>query len=580
MDPLVPLAFAVQSGRGAYVLLLGSGVSRSSEIKTGWEILTDLIGKVAQLSGADPGADPDDWYRTTFGEEPDYSRVIERLAPTAAERQALLRSYFEPTPEEREQGTKTPSTAHRAIAQLVAKGYIRVVITTNFDRLLEDALGEAGVKPYVVRSSIDVAGMPAPAQLDCLVVKAHGDYLDQRLRNTPSELATYEPELDALLDRLIGDYGLVIVGWSGEWDGALRDALRRSPNRRFTTFWTSRGELSQGAKDLSENRGAQLVTIVDADSFFTQLTEKVMALEEMRERAPVSADLAVATAKRQLADPSGRIRLRDLIIREVDAAAAVVNEVSARPAIPSQEEYEHRLVRMEAGTASLASVAATVGFWGVADQIAPLSEAIRRLGSQPHASGYVHLNHLRRYPAALVLYGGALGAVAAERYYTIAALTKTSVRIEDKSLLAASGLLAQDVLEHSMINVIEQRESGKNLNFNTPASDRMRDQMRAATMDVVRDEEHFDRLFDQVEALMGLIYAEQMGERFGFPTGRHAWRNRYDDGGGMLGQLASDLERQGAQWPPIVAGIFPSAEHAAKLIDSYRSQLRQHPMGW
>jgi len=155
------------------------------------------------------------------------------------------------------------------------------------------------------------------------------------------------------------------------------------------------------------------------------------------------------------------------------------------------------------------------------------------------------------------------------------------VRIEDKPQLAASGLLAQDVLEHSMVNVIEQRETGKtNTNFHTPASDRMRDQVRAATMDVVRDEEHFDRLFDQVEALMGLIYPEQMGERFGFPSGRHAWRNRYDDGGGMLGQFASDLEGQGAQWPPIVAGIFPSVERAAKLIEAYRSQLRQHPMGW
>lgn len=104
MDLLVPLAFAVQSGHGAYALVLGSGVSRSSEIKTGYEILTDLISKVVQLSGADPGADPEAWYRETFVEELDDSRVIERLAPTAAERQALLRSYFEPTPDEREQG--------------------------------------------------------------------------------------------------------------------------------------------------------------------------------------------------------------------------------------------------------------------------------------------------------------------------------------------------------------------------------------------------------------------------------------------------------------------------------------------
>lgn len=47
IDPLIQLAFAVQSGRGAYALLLGSGISRSAEIKTGYEILEDLIEKVA-----------------------------------------------------------------------------------------------------------------------------------------------------------------------------------------------------------------------------------------------------------------------------------------------------------------------------------------------------------------------------------------------------------------------------------------------------------------------------------------------------------------------------------------------------
>src|ERR1022692_4844100 len=55
-------------------------------------------------------------------------------------RMQLLRGYFEPSEQEREEGRKLPTAAHRAIAQLIAKGYVQVVVTTNFDQLLEQAL--------------------------------------------------------------------------------------------------------------------------------------------------------------------------------------------------------------------------------------------------------------------------------------------------------------------------------------------------------------------------------------------------------------------------------------------------------
>jgi hypothetical protein len=39
IDPLISLAFAIQSNKGVYALLLGSGVSRAAQIPTGWEIV-------------------------------------------------------------------------------------------------------------------------------------------------------------------------------------------------------------------------------------------------------------------------------------------------------------------------------------------------------------------------------------------------------------------------------------------------------------------------------------------------------------------------------------------------------------
>src|SRR4051812_17947920 len=57
VDPLVSLAFAMHSAKGVYAVLLGSGVSRSARIPTGWEVVLDLIGKVAALS--DEACHPD-----------------------------------------------------------------------------------------------------------------------------------------------------------------------------------------------------------------------------------------------------------------------------------------------------------------------------------------------------------------------------------------------------------------------------------------------------------------------------------------------------------------------------------------
>ena len=114
---------------------------------TGWDITLDLIRKLAAASGESAEPDPEEWYREKYEEAPDYSKLIGALARTRAERQQLLRPYFEPNAQEREEGIKQPTAAHEAIAKLVAQGFVKVIITTNFDRLIEKALEEEGVAP-------------------------------------------------------------------------------------------------------------------------------------------------------------------------------------------------------------------------------------------------------------------------------------------------------------------------------------------------------------------------------------------------------------------------------------------------
>ena len=158
ITPTESLVFSMHANPGVYAVLAGSGVSRAAKIPTGWEITLDLVKRLAAVhrQPCEPG--PDEWYRNTFGKDPEYSELLDDLTGTQTERQALLRGYIEPTPDERDEGAKQPTSAHRAIAALAVKDTIRVILTTNFDRLIQTALEEAGVTPMVLSTPDQLQG--------------------------------------------------------------------------------------------------------------------------------------------------------------------------------------------------------------------------------------------------------------------------------------------------------------------------------------------------------------------------------------------------------------------------------------
>ncbi|MEE9161913.1 MAG: SIR2 family protein, partial [Candidatus Neomarinimicrobiota bacterium] len=278
IDPQVSLAFAMHSNPGAYAALIGSGVSVGAGIPTGWQVVLDLISKLARVLSESPGDDLAGWYRERFGEEPDYSKLLDALARSPAERSALLRSYFEPTAEDRTRGVKVPGAAHMALAELAATGHVRLFVTTNFDRLIEQALEAAGVTPRVLGTPDSILGSPPLSQAGCTVVKLHGDYLDTRIKNTPAELDSYDESVDALLDRIIEEHGFIVCGWSAAWDTALRRAFERRKGRRYTTYWADVVPPGEHASRLIELLEGDFIQVKGADDFFAGIVDKLKSL--------------------------------------------------------------------------------------------------------------------------------------------------------------------------------------------------------------------------------------------------------------------------------------------------------------
>ena len=57
IDPTAKISLTLHANKGAYAVFLGSGVSAAAGIPTGWQIVLDLITKIARLEGGDVGDD-------------------------------------------------------------------------------------------------------------------------------------------------------------------------------------------------------------------------------------------------------------------------------------------------------------------------------------------------------------------------------------------------------------------------------------------------------------------------------------------------------------------------------------------
>lgn len=418
INPATALAFSMFENKGVYALLLGSGVSRAAEIPTGWEIVLELVRRVGALEGVPEQLDWAVWHQERFGEPPNYSKLLDALSQTSDERRSILHRFIDPTPKDLEEGRRTPTRAHRAIARMVRDGYVRVIVTTNFDRLLENALREVGVEPVVIKSDDDLVGAAPLIHIRCLILKVHGDYMDTRLRNTEGELDAYSGPLNIFLDRILDEHGLITCGWSGDWDTALRSAITRSPSRRYPLYWASRRVPAPEtpASDLLAARAGRWVEIDDADTFFDRLASDLETQATLMRPNPLSLELLVATAKRYLGRAEHRIALSDLLRDEFDRARGLVKDAAFEAGGSlDYAEFRRRIERYDAIYEGLVRILYALGRWGDGADTQLATDILRTLTRRDRASGQVMLIELPTYPAVLALYGYGIGLLQAGR---------------------------------------------------------------------------------------------------------------------------------------------------------------------
>jgi hypothetical protein len=268
LDPIVSLSVAIAEAPGSQAFLLGSGISREAGVPTGQQVFWLAVGEFYRLE--EETADTPDqsalggWLKETGREDFGYSQILELIAPDPATRRDYLAKHFE---------GKDPGPAHHELARLAEEGSIRVFVTTNFDRLLEHALQARGIEPVIITSVADLASAPRREHADCYVLKPHGDYLQETIRNTPSELAGLEPEIATELGEIFDRFGVVVLGYSGSDEGIAE--LLRARRSRYGLYWVARSQLTEGAKRVTEAGGGRMIKREGAAEFVADLRRRL-----------------------------------------------------------------------------------------------------------------------------------------------------------------------------------------------------------------------------------------------------------------------------------------------------------------
>lgn len=566
LSPSVMLASSMHAQPGVYAVLLGSGVSTGAGVPTGWGVVKELVRRVAAAAAPDDDGplrlaqdDPEAWWEK-HGDGPlGYATLLQTLGQTPAARQGLLANFFEPTDEERQEGTKVPSRAHHAVAQLVKKGLVRVILTTNFDRLMEQALEAAGIAPQIVARPEAVNGMAPLAHADATIIKLHGDYKDLGTRNTPEELNAYPEEWTTLLAQVFDEYGLIISGWSADWDTALVAALDASPNRRYPLYWDSRSSKGETAQRLLANRKGLVLPSAGADELFGGLVESIEALDRLSQ-PPLTTAMAVARLKRLLPDPVRRIDLHDLVM---DAANGVAEHIAEQPVTASgldgeknQRIYENHL---EAATPLIHLL--VTGVWHDSDRTHDRLwlDALQRLidaGTSPISSANTLLDSARLWPALFAMTATGVAAVRRDRERLIIRLgTEPTGRPRmgtGEPMNAAQLLHPNRLLEKSWIDAMPRWGEG-HPGWIYPASHVLKVDTRRFFDDLIPLDDDYAAAFHGYEYRLGLIqekHAGGMGYRAlsGEYVGERQWS--WDDHDVPIAELSfREAAVRSQEWP-------------------------------
>lgn len=231
------------------VLLLGAGCSIRSGIpdaartveqaaKWAWckEHGRHVDDSSVRRSDYWPWLNAQPWFRPDVSLANLYPTAIDNLLGVKRDRREFFEQLIHPL--------VPPSTGYTALAEILHRGWISTVLTTNFDQCLEKAATQH-TRPHrlvSIRTPADYV-MFNSAPHDPQLVFLHGSVQHYTDKNLVDEVQTLDPHLVDPLRAMLRDHPVIVVGYRGNEASVMRDlflAQARSSNLLQGVYWCVR----------------------------------------------------------------------------------------------------------------------------------------------------------------------------------------------------------------------------------------------------------------------------------------------------------------------------------------------------
>jgi Tfp pilus assembly protein PilF len=195
---------------------------------------------------------------------------------------------------------KSPSLGYSLLAEIIQHTRHKVVVTTNFDNLVADALAMHAHQSPLVVAHESLAGFVRPQLRRPLVAKIHRDLFLHPI-NDAAGVSNMEEGWKIALKKLFQYFTPVVVGYGGN-DGSLMELLSSldAGDIAGRMVWCYREGATSPAKALAilRKHNGLLVKIPGFDEFMLQLAAKLVAGFDVAAIAERTAKLGQERAER------------------------------------------------------------------------------------------------------------------------------------------------------------------------------------------------------------------------------------------------------------------------------------------
>ncbi|HIF9458560.1 TPA: SIR2 family protein [Photobacterium damselae] len=242
-----------------FTLFLGAGASVTSGVSHAGELIKQWRAAYSNMY-PQKNIEEEYWY----DKPTEYSELFETLYDQPSQRREFIESCIKDA---------IPSWGYIYLSNLLKNNVFNTVFTTNFDDLINEACYSfsTDLKPLVSAhdSSISSVRLTSPRPK---IIKLHGDFLFDNIKNTVRELESLEDNMRAKFRQYASEFGMIVIGYAGNDRSimeTLNTLLRHDSNFPHGIYWcVMKGTVqSDLAKELEELTRFPRFHIIEIDGF-------------------------------------------------------------------------------------------------------------------------------------------------------------------------------------------------------------------------------------------------------------------------------------------------------------------------